>query len=156
MTESVLSRMETRCERGAPWQERVLDWARGYHALTRKHLFIVLPIINNPAAVGVAILLISETLYEAFEDAGLPDALIAVAADTLVDFLNGFALGGTEASRHDTSLLVSNRFAAEAPVLARVLNSSQGLSHRDSWSRVEAGVQMLIDGASTTAKNWRA
>ncbi|CAH2404613.1 TetR/AcrR family transcriptional regulator [Mesorhizobium escarrei] len=149
VVELVFAGMQRRCERNAPWVERVLDWAHGYHDLTRSHPYIVLPIVKDPDAVAIAMLAVSEPLYEAFQDAGLTDKSIATAADTLVDFLNGFALGEPSSSCHEPNPVVSHRLAEQAPTLARVLRLAR-TSGSDSWDRVKLGVEIIIAGVCTT------
>ena len=75
-----------------PWPDRVRAWARAYRDLALAHPNLVLQIVTDSAAASEATILISEPLYAALEDAGLTAPQIVVAAGTLVDFVNGYAL----------------------------------------------------------------
>jgi hypothetical protein len=52
----------------------------------------VLEIVSSAAAVTEAVLLVHEPLYAALDEAGLPPAEVVAVADTVVDFVHGFAI----------------------------------------------------------------
>ena len=82
-------------DEGQPWQERVRAYAHAYRSIVRSHPNLALRIVSDAAAVSEAVLSGAEPLYEALEEAGLPPPMIVRAADSLVDFVHGFALGET-------------------------------------------------------------
>jgi TetR/AcrR family transcriptional regulator, tetracycline repressor protein len=92
LVELVFSGMEVRYPDGSPWQEQVRAWARAYRDLARSHPNLVLEIVSNAAAVTEAVLLVNEPLYAALDEAGLLPAEVVVAADSVVDFIHGFAI----------------------------------------------------------------
>lgn len=110
LVERVFAEMQEPTAIGA-WEERVRAWAASYRRLTLSHPNLVLQIVSDPAAVSTAMLLVSEPLYRALSDAGLPPAAIVRAAGSLVDFVNGFVLA--EASTPHTA-------GDEATILARI------------------------------------
>jgi hypothetical protein len=52
----------------------------------------VLELVSNAAAATEAVLLVNEPLYGALDEPGLPPAEVVWAADSVVDFVHGFAL----------------------------------------------------------------
>jgi AcrR family transcriptional regulator len=92
LVDKVFAEMRLPPSEEAAWQERVRGWAVAYMDLAHSHPNLVLRIVSDGAAVSDAMLRISEPLYAALEEAGLPPRRIAVAADTVVDFVHGHAL----------------------------------------------------------------
>lgn len=126
-----------------PPAHEIPDSPGAYSKLARSHPYIVLQIVKDTDAVATAMLEISEPLYEAFEDAGLPDKLIAAATDTLVDFLNGSALGcGSEIPTNRVSAFTAPQ--EEVPVMLRVLTSVA--SDLSSQERMNLSIDIIIAG----------
>jgi TetR/AcrR family tetracycline transcriptional repressor len=90
--DAVVSGLRVRYAEGSSWQAQVYAWAGAYRALVRAHPNLVLEIVSNAAAVTEAVLLVNEPLYAALEEAGLPSAEVVRAADSVVDFIHGFAI----------------------------------------------------------------
>ena len=112
-----------------PWPDRVRAWARAYRDLALAHPNLVLQIVTDSAAASEAMIMTGEPLYAAFEAAGLTAPQIVVAAGTLVDFINGYALAlSPPAADADTGAPgpdpVDQRLAAldpgEVPAIRRV------------------------------------
>jgi TetR/AcrR family tetracycline transcriptional repressor len=76
-----------------PWQDRVRRWAESYRSLAEAHPNLVLRIVSDPAAVAVAAVLANEALYAGLDAAGLVPGDVVRAADLIVDYVNGYALG---------------------------------------------------------------
>jgi TetR/AcrR family tetracycline transcriptional repressor len=76
-----------------PWPDRVRAWARNYRDLALAHPHLVLQIVTDSAAATRATDLIGEPLDAALVAAGLAAPDVVVAAGTLADFVNGYALG---------------------------------------------------------------
>jgi TetR/AcrR family transcriptional regulator, tetracycline repressor protein len=92
LVELVFSGMRVRYSNGSPWQDQVRAWAETYRDLVRSHPNLVLEIVSSAAAVTEAVLLVNEPLYAALDEAGLPPAEVVVVADSVVDFVHGFAI----------------------------------------------------------------
>ena len=101
LVELVFSGMRVRYSDGSSWQERVRAWAEAYRGLVRSHPNLVLEIVSSAAAATEAVLLVNEPLYRALDESGLPPAEVVRAADSVVDFVHGFALAeGAQPSGH--------------------------------------------------------
>ena len=154
----VFSRMRVPSSRGLPWQERVRAYARAYRGAVLSHPNLTLEIVSDAAAVSEAVLLGAEPLYGALEEAGLPPARIVRAADSLVDFVHGFALG--EASNPSgefdigSELLarIEARPAGKVPALRRVFGAlgEEGARY-DFDDAFEASLDILVGGIEAIA-----
>ncbi len=154
----VFSRMRVPASEGLAWQERVRAYAHAYRGVVRSHPNLALRIVSDAAAVSEAVLSSSEPLYGALEEAGLPPATIVWAADTLVDFVHGFALG--EASNPSgefdvgPELLarIEARPADEVSALRRIFGAlgEQGTRY-DFDAGFEAGLDILVGGIESVA-----
>jgi len=82
------------------WQQRVQTWADGYRALARGHPNLVLRIVADPRAVAIAAPRANQSLLSALHESGLGEADVELAADLLVDYTNGFALGEASGAMH--------------------------------------------------------
>ena len=74
------------------WQDQVLDWAAAYRELALAHPNLILQIVMNQEAVDVAAPLANEALHAALRRSGLDGKAVEQAADTLVDYVNGYVL----------------------------------------------------------------
>jgi AcrR family transcriptional regulator len=158
LVEVVFSQMRMPPSEGLPWQERVRAYAHAYRGIVRSHPALALQIVSDAAAVSDAVLLGGEPLYEALEEAGLPLAMIVRAADSLVDFVHGFALG--EASNPSgefdigPELLarIETQPAGEVPALRRVFGAlGEEGSRYDFDAAFEAGLNILVKGIEAIA-----
>jgi TetR/AcrR family tetracycline transcriptional repressor len=154
----VFSRMRMPPSEGLPWQERVRAYARAYRGVVRSHPNLALEIISDAAAVSEAMLSGGEPLYGALEDAGLPPETIVRAADSVVDFVHGCALG--EASNPSGEFDVGGellarleaRPAGEDSALRRVFGAlgEEGTRY-DFDAGFEAGLDILVKGIEAIA-----
>ncbi|WP_232662913.1 TetR/AcrR family transcriptional regulator [Pseudonocardia sp. TRM90224] len=142
----VFSRMPLELPAGT-WQERVRAWAEAYRGLARAHPNLVLQIVTDSAAVSEAAIAISEPLYAALDAAGLAAAEVIAAADTIVDFVNGNALGAAAPGGPDQ---LAERLAARdtddpddadtAPTMRRVHAAGRVTAGFD------AGIEIILRG----------
>lgn len=154
----VFSRMLVPPSEGLSWQERVRTYARAYRGVVRSHTNLALRIVSDAAAVSEAVLSGAEPLYGALEEARLPPKTIVRAADSLVDFVHGFALG--EASNPSGDFDIGSELlarieaqpAGKAPALRRVFGAlgEEGARY-DFDAGFEAGLDILIKGIEAIA-----
>ena len=154
----VFSRLRMPPSEGLPWQERVRAYAQAYRGLVRSHPNLALQIVSDAAAVSEAVLLGGEPLYEALEEAGLPPAMIVRAADSLVDFVHGFALGEASSPSGEfdigSELLarIEKQPAQKVPALRRVFGAlGEGGARYDFDAGFEAGLEILVKGIEAIA-----
>jgi TetR/AcrR family tetracycline transcriptional repressor len=158
LVEVVFSGMRVRYPDGSSWQERVRAYAHAYRGIVRSHPNLALQIVSDAAAVSEIVLLSCEPLYEALEEAGLPPAMIVRSADSLVDFVHGFALG--EASNPSGEFDVGSELLARietqpegrVPALRRVFGAlgEEGARY-DFDAGFEAGLDILVGGIEAIA-----
>lgn len=77
----------------APWQQQVLEWARTYRRIARRHQPLVIHLISNAAAAGEEVMRANEALYHALSHSGMAPGDIMRAADLVVDYIHGVLLG---------------------------------------------------------------
>lgn len=158
LVERVFSRMELPSFEGLSWRERVRAWVRAYRDLARAHPNLVLQIVSDAAAVSDAMLRISEPLYAALEDAGLPPRKVSAAAGTVVDFVHGNALAedsatSSEEGSFERDLLARLEAQPEesSPAMRRVFRAfARDTTQTDSVSSLDviiAGIEAVSDGA---------
>jgi TetR/AcrR family transcriptional regulator, tetracycline repressor protein len=158
LVEVVFSGMRVRSPNGSSWQERVRSYAHAYRGTVRSHPNLALQIVSDAAAVSEIVLLSCEPLYEALEEAGLSPAAIVRAADTLVDFVHGFALG--EAANPSGEFDIGSELLARIesqpegriPTLRRVFGAlgEEGARY-DFDAGFEAGLDILVGGIEAIA-----
>ena len=159
LVEVVFSRMRVPTSEGLPWQERVRAYAHAHRDIARSHPNFVLQIVSDAAAVADAVLLGSESLYEALEEAELSPEAIVRAADTLVDFVHGFALGeaSSPSGRFDIGPELLARIEAQpaekVAALRRVFGAlgEEGARY-DFDAGFEAGLDILVKGIEAIAE----
>ncbi len=74
-------------------QDRVRAFALAYHDLSRARPNLVFYLVSGTEFASTSILAANELLYRSLAEAGLNASMIVHAADLVVDYLNGFALG---------------------------------------------------------------
>jgi AcrR family transcriptional regulator len=142
-----------------PWQEQLKDAARAYRNALKAHPNLALQVLADTSAVSEVVVVTVEPFYRALDRAGLPPRQIFESANTIVDFIHGFALGEA-AVRSDTFDLAPDLLArvealpaGKAPTLARVVDQlgPEGLAY-DFDSGFESGLTILTAGiAASTA-----
>jgi TetR/AcrR family tetracycline transcriptional repressor len=161
LVEEVFSEMRLPPPEGADWRERVYAWAEAYVELARSHPNLVLRIVSDAAAVSNAMLRISEPLYAALWEAGLPPRKIALAAGTVVDFVHGHALAGdSSASSEDTAFeqILLSRLEAQpaerSPTMLRVFRMlAEDAADADPVSAFDGSLDVLIKGTEAIAED---
>ena len=158
LVELVFSGMQVRYTDGSHWQARVRAWAEAYRGLVRSHPNLVLEIVSSAAAVTEAVLLVNEPLYEALDESGLPPAEVVQAADSVVDFVHGFALAeGTQPPGHpfDRRELLERLEAGVAdglPAMSRVFGAlTRDEACYDFDRGFDAGLGILLKGIEASA-----
>lgn len=154
----VFSGMRVPPSEGLSWQERVRAYAHAHRGVVRSHPNLALEIVSDAAAVSEAVLVGSEPVYAALEEAGLSPKEIVSSADSLVDFIHGFALG--EASNPSGEFDVGPELVArieaqpagEVPALRRVFGAlGQEGARYDFDAGFEAGLDILVNGIEAVA-----
>jgi TetR/AcrR family transcriptional regulator, tetracycline repressor protein len=158
LVELVFSGMQVRYPDGSHWQARVRAWAQDYRDLVRSHPNLVLEIVSSAAAMIEAVLLVNEPLYAALDEAGLPPTQVMQAADSVVDFVHGFALAeGTQPPERpfDRRELLERLEAGAAdglPATSRVFRALTREESRYDFDRgFEAGLGILLKGIKASA-----
>jgi TetR/AcrR family transcriptional regulator, tetracycline repressor protein len=158
LVELVFSGMQVRYPDGSSWQEQVCAWAGAYRDLVRAHPNLVLEIVSNAAAVTEAVLLVNEPLYGALEKAGLPPAEVVRAADSVVDFIHGFAIAegvqplGDSFDRRELLERLEAGAAAGLPATSRVFSALTSEEARYDFDRgFDAGLGILLKGIEVSA-----
>ena len=153
LVELVFSGMRVPYPDGSPWQDQVRAWAETYRDLVRSHPNLVLEIVSNAAAATEAVLLVNEPLYAALDEAGLPPAEVVGAADSVVDFVHGFALAeGAQPSGHpfDRRELLERLEAGaaeELPATRRIFGALTRDEARYDFDRgFDVGLGILLRG----------
>lgn len=119
------------------WEDRVRDWGRAYRDLALAHPNLVLQIVTDASAATEAAIQISEPLYTALADAGLSPRAVVHAAGTLVDFVNGYALGASAAA---TAEPMSD--LASAPTMRRIHEAAAA----QPGNAFETGLDIIVGG----------
>jgi AcrR family transcriptional regulator len=153
LVELVFSGMRVRYPDGSSWQDRVRAWAEAYRDLVRSHPNLVLEIVSNAAAVTEAALLVNEPLYGALDESGLSPAEVVQAADSVVDFVHGFALAegaqplGHSFDRRDLLERLEAGSNDGLPATSRVFRALTRDEARYDFNRgFDAGLGILLKG----------
>jgi AcrR family transcriptional regulator len=158
LVELVFSGMRVRYSDGSPWQDQVRAWAETYRDLVRSHPNLVLEIVSSAAAVTEAVLLVNEPLYAALDEAGLPPAEVVVVADSVVDFVHGFAIAegaqppGHPFDRRELLERLETGAANVLPTMRRVFRALTADEARYDFDRgFDAGLSILLMGIEASA-----
>jgi AcrR family transcriptional regulator len=158
LVELVFSGMRVRYPDGASWQDRVRAWAETYRGLVRSHPNLVLELVSNAAAVTEAVLLVNEPLYEALDESGLPPAEVVVGADSVGDFIHGFAIAegaqplGHPFDRRELLERLETGVADVLPTMSRVFRALTADEARYDFDRgFDAGLGILLKGIEASA-----
>lgn len=153
LVELVFSGMRVRYSDGSPWQDQVRAWAETYRDLVRSHPNLVLEIVSSAAAVTEAVLLVNEPLYAALDEASLPPAEVVVVADSVVDFVHGFAIAegaqppGHPFDRRELLERLETGAANVLPTMRRVFRALTADEARYDFDRgFDAGLGILLKG----------
>ncbi len=160
LVELVFSGMQVRYTDGSHWQARVRTWAEAYRDLVRSHPNLLLEIVSSATAVTEAVLLVNEPLYAALQEASLPPAEVVQAADSVVDFIHGFALAeGTQPperpfDRRELLERLEARAADGLPATSRVFRALTREEARYDFDRgFDAGLGILLKGIEASGES---
>lgn len=134
----------------APWPEQVRAWARGYRELAQAHPRLILSVVSDPEAVGVAALHANEGLVETLSTgAGLDPEAVAGAVALLADYVNGHVLPQAPAAESLTADPVSVALAARPegrfPAQRRLIAALE----RSSADAFEFALDVIVAGLET-------
>ena len=153
LVDLVFSEMRVHYSDGSSWQDRMRAWAEAYRSLVRSHPNLVLEIVANAAAATEAVLLVNEPLYGALDESGLPPAEVVRVADSVVDFVHGFALAegaqppGHPFDRCEQLERLEARVADGLPATSRVFRALTRDEARYDFDRgFDAGLGILLKG----------
>jgi AcrR family transcriptional regulator len=155
LVELVFDELQVPATEGLTWQEQIRAFARAYRSLARAHPNLVLYLITNLETGANAALAANEVLYAALATAGLEPRLIVPAADLVVDYLNGFALGessgrlGQPDERQDLLALLKQHPPDRFPTMHRVFST---LTEADIMAGFEAGLDIILAGIVAMAE----
>ena len=136
LVRAVFSRMELKSDPHAPWRERVNDWAYAYRNLVLSYPEFIRQVAANAAIARAASGTVMEPLRSALADAALPDMLVESTANTLVDFLHGYGLAGSEPST-----------PSEAPDRDTSSKGAYRASRLDPKQSFAISLDIIIEGA---------
>jgi TetR/AcrR family transcriptional regulator, tetracycline repressor protein len=158
LVDLIFSGMRVHYPGAAHWQDKVYAWAGAYRGLVRSHPNLVLEIVSDAAAVTEAVLLANEPLYEALDESGLPPVEVVQAADSVVDFIHGFAIAegvqapGRSFNRQELLDRLRAGAAAGLAVTGRVFGALASDEARYDFDRgFEAGLGLLLKGIEASA-----
>ncbi|MDQ4126705.1 MAG: TetR/AcrR family transcriptional regulator C-terminal domain-containing protein [Actinomycetota bacterium] len=149
MVELVYGEMRASAATGAAWQDLVRENARTLREVTRAHPNLVLHLVSNPEAGAAAALEANEALFGALVAAGFPPRVVLRAADLVVDYVNGFALGeaggtlGGPGERDWFRALLEAQPTDKYPALRCVYD---GVTEEESRSDFEYGLDVILAG----------
>lgn len=156
MVEMVYGEMRAPAGSGAAWQDLVRENARTLRDVTRSHPNLVLHLVSNPEAGAAAALEANEALFGALSGAGFEPRTVLRAADLVVDYVNGFALGeaggplGGPGERDWFRALLRAQPADKFPELRRVYD---GVTEEESRSDFEYGLDVILAGLEAMIPN---
>ena len=142
----VFGELQVAVEAGAPWPNRVRSFARAYHGLIQAHPLLARHLAADADAGAEAALPANEALYAALADAGLSPRLTVLAADVIVDYLHGYALGAAAGDLDERATMLSrlSQYPAEQfPVLRRVYGKFNAGAFIGDW---QAGLDLILAG----------
>ena len=149
MVGMVYGEMRAPEEAGGAWRDLARENARALRDVTREHPNLVLHLVSSPEAGAAAALEANERLFGALVGAGFPPRMVLRAADLVVDYVNGFALGeaggplGGPGERDRFRALLDAQPAGRFPALRRVYG---GVTEEESRSDFEFGLDVILAG----------
>jgi TetR/AcrR family transcriptional regulator, tetracycline repressor protein len=139
------------------WRKGIRRFAHAYREMVRAHANLVLYFVLNNELAAEGAFRISEPLYAILQNAGLSPVNVLRAADTVIDFLNGFALGernitlGEPGERSSVVKLLENYPPDQFPAMRRLYAQ---LSEDEMRGDFDTALNILIAGieALSTSK----
>ncbi len=145
---------------GGDWQAFVRAFGKAYRAATTAHPGLLAYLVTHADDAAVGMVEAGEVLYAALTAAGFPPGEVMLAADVIIDYLNGFVLGereqplGREGDRRAAVALLARLPEGTAPTIRRVLGS---VPPADQRGDPEAGLEIIIAGLAARQRDagWR-
>lgn len=147
LVERVFSEMPPPISGEEDWRERIRHFAHAYRNLARGHPSLVRYLVSSSASA--ATLKAGEPLYAALEAGGFSARTVVLAADVVVDYVNGFALAevsgplGSPGDRKGLLDLLDEQSEENVPVMRRVFGA---LANEELSTNFEFGLQVILDG----------
>ncbi|GAB1539872.1 TetR/AcrR family transcriptional regulator C-terminal domain-containing protein [Scytonema sp. NUACC21] len=138
------------------WQNQVRTFAKSYCKLTQTHPNLVLYLVSDAESAGIAALAANEALYTALISAGLSPRMVVRAADLVVDYLNGFALGersgrlGQPGERQELLTQLQQHPPEQFPSMHHIFSS---LTENEMFANFEAGIDIILAGIEASTHN---
>lgn len=154
LVEMVFNELRLPSTLSGTWQDRVRAVGKAYHSLALAHPNLVLYLVTDRESAAVAALAINEALYEALAEAGLPPRLIVRAADLVVDYVNGYALGEVSGAGDQPGewpellALLDEQPPGQFPALRRVTGD---LTPEEAGGDFGAGLEIILAGIAAIA-----
>lgn len=161
MLDGAYARMPRTGTGGQPWRQRVTAVADENMALCRAHPWVAAISVIRPP-LGPGLMAKYEHELSAFEDLGLGDIAMDDALTCLLTFVQACARAAADAqaARRDTAMDDEQWWAANAPLLERVLDpgayptavrvgTAAGSAHRGTYDPQHAydfGLRRILDG----------
>jgi TetR/AcrR family transcriptional regulator, tetracycline repressor protein len=149
LVERVFGEFHVPSPQNATWQDRVHAVAAAYRDLVRSHPNLVLYLTTDREASARGALEGSEALYAALAAAGLPPRQILLAADVVVDFVNGYVLSdaaghiGESGERAALVARLNESPVDQFPTIRRVVES---LTEEELRGDFHAGLGIILAG----------
>jgi TetR/AcrR family transcriptional regulator, tetracycline repressor protein len=140
----------------AHWKDGLRAFAAAYREMARLHQPLILYLAADTEWTAEGGLKIDELLYGILQKAGLSPLQILQAADTLIDYLNGFALGERQGSLGQPG--ERSRFAArldqyppgQFPVMRAVFSS---IPPEDLRAHFDTSIEIILGGIEALSAN---
>jgi AcrR family transcriptional regulator len=170
MLDAVYREMPRSAWSGGDWQERLAAVAAANRALFEAHPWAATISTGRPP-LGPGLMAKYEHELRAFEDSGLDDVETDAALTFLLEFVRGAALAahGARGAREESGMTDEEWWEANAPLLARVVNSDDyptaarvgtaaGAAQGGAYSADHAwefGLERVLDGLQALVERRR-
>ena len=170
MLDAVYLELPRAAWRGPGWRDRLAEVARDNRALFEAHPWAAAVSVSRPP-LGPGLMAKYEHELGALEHAGLDDVETDAALTFLLDFVRSSALAAQQAAaaRHDSGMTDEQWWAANAPLLERVLDpeayptaarvgTAAGAAQGGAYSPDHAwefGLERVLDGLEALVERRR-
>lgn len=131
------------------WQDQIRATAHAYHGLIRAHPELVIALVSEGQIISDAPLRVGERLYAALQQTQLAPREMVHAADLIIDFLHGYALGersgrlGAVGERRD---FMQALFQTPDEALPATKAVFAGMDEDEVLSDLDAGLDLILRG----------
>jgi TetR/AcrR family transcriptional regulator, tetracycline repressor protein len=154
LVETMLKQFQFSTVERSDWRSGIRQFAHAYREMVRAHANLVLYFVLNNELAAEGAFRISEPLYAILQKAGLSPVNMLRAADTLIDFLNGFALGerntilGEPGERNSIVQMLQSYSSDQFPAMRRLYAQ---LSEEEMRGDFDSALNILIAGIEALA-----